>query len=63
MPRIKSIFRYAEEDDKAKFSSSQCLMTISVGQQTHEEERFDSTMELVNASFGSCVLCIDTVPY
>jgi len=59
MASIKSIFRYVTEEDRAKFNQSQCLLTISVGQQTHEEERFDSTMDLINASFKSCVLCID----
>jgi hypothetical protein len=59
MARVKSIFRYVSDGDKAKFRHSQCLMTISVGQQTHEDERFDATMELVNASFGSCILCVD----
>lgn len=59
MTTVKSIFRYVNENDKAQFSHSQCLLTISVGQQTHEGERFESTMALINASFGSCVLCVD----
>lgn len=59
MSKVKAIFRYIVESDKAKFKDSQCLLTISVGQRTHEEERFESTMELINASFGSCILCID----
>ena len=59
MTRVKSFFRYVSETEKSKFCSSQCFLTISVGQQTHEGERFESTMELVNASFQSCILCID----
>jgi hypothetical protein len=59
MARVKAIFRYLEESDKVKFPQSQCLMTISVGQQTHEDERFEATIALINASFGACVLCVD----
>ena len=38
---------------------SRCLTTISVGQQTHEGERFSATVELINNSFQSCTMLID----
>lgn len=59
MTRLKPVFRYVEENDKAKFSGSQCLLTISVGQEVHEGEKFASTIDLVNASFDSCIMLID----
>lgn len=56
--KVKAIFKCSEEI-KNKFSNSSCLLTISVGQATHEEEMFASTMELVNQSFASCALLVD----
>lgn len=59
MPTVKSFFKYLHEVDPSQFKNSQCLLTISVGQQTHEDERFESTVALINDSFGSCILCVD----
>ena len=57
MPQVKSIFRYlTKEHDKEQFKQSQCLITISVGQQTHEGERFLSTVNLLNESCASCII-------
>lgn len=56
--KAKAIFKCAEEF-KSKFVHSSCLLTISVGQTTHEGELFDVTMELVNKSFSSCTLLVD----
>ena len=55
----KSIFRSTSDDVKSQFKKSRCLLTISVGQATHEGELFAATMDLINASFKSCVLLID----
>lgn len=59
MSHIKPVFRYIEEQEKAKFSQSQCLLTISVGQEVHEGEKFASTIELINSAFNSCIMLID----
>jgi hypothetical protein len=59
MQKIKAFFRNVPDSTRAQFKNFQCLLTISVGQATHEGEMFAVTMELINASFGSCVLLID----
>lgn len=59
MAKIKPFFRFATDKMKEEFRDSRCLTTISVGQQTHENEHFESYIELINESFGSCVLLID----
>jgi hypothetical protein len=58
MHNIKSKFRFVDEVQKAKFSQSHCLLTISVGQGSHEEERFAATLELINASFNACTITL-----
>ena len=58
MSKIKASFKCAEKL-KCQFAHSDCLLTISVGQATHEEEIFAVTMELVNRSFAACTLLID----
>ena len=45
--------------DKGSFKHATCLLTISVGQEVHEDEKFAATVQLVNASFASCILLID----
>jgi hypothetical protein len=37
------------------------LLTISVGQEAHEKEKFSSTIDLVNKSFKSCVLGVNDI--
>lgn len=45
--------------DKASFKNARCLLTISVGQEVHEGDKFFSTVDLINDSFGSCILLVD----
>lgn len=59
MAEVKAIFRYVTAQCKSKFKNASCLLTVSVGQQTQEGERFRATMDLVNNSFRSCVVCIN----
>lgn len=59
MASIKAVYRYIDEESRADFSKSQCLLTISVGQEVHENEKFETTVELVNQSFRSCIMLID----
>ncbi len=59
MQKIKAFFRNIADSTRAQFKNSQCLLTISVGQATHEGEMFAATMALINASFGSCILLVD----
>lgn len=59
MAHIKAVYRYIDEASRSKFSDSQCLLTISVGQEVHEGEKFEATIDLVNNSFQSCIMLID----
>ncbi len=56
--RIRAVFKCPEQH-KAQFPDSQCLLTISVGQEVHEDEKFRLSVELVNKHFKSCVICVD----
>lgn len=58
MSLVKPVFRCAD-NYKKQFSQSRCLLTISVGQEVHEAEKFETTIELVNKSFKSCILLLD----
>lgn len=59
MATIKAVYRYIDEISRSQFLHSQCLLTISVGQEVHEHEKFEATVELVNNSFHSCIMMID----
>lgn len=59
MTKAKAILKGSTVSDKIKFKQSNCLMTISVGQQSHEDERFAATIDLIDTSFKSCVISID----
>lgn len=56
--RIKPVFKCADAY-KETFKYSRCLLTISVGQEVHEGDKFAATIDLVNASFDSCIMLID----
>jgi hypothetical protein len=58
MPRIKCFARFSE-DEKSKYTSSRCLFTISVGQQTHENEHFMSTVQFINQNFKESIMLVD----
>jgi hypothetical protein len=58
MSKIKPVFK-CEEHFKATFKDSKCLLTISVGQEVHEGDKFEKTIGLVNQAFQSCVVLID----
>lgn len=55
---MKSILK-CNDKDKNKFKTSRCLLTISVGQEAHENEKLLSTIKTVNDSFFSCILLVD----
>jgi len=59
MSHLKPVFKYKPPVNKEKFKNAKCLLTISVGQEVHEEDKFAATIDLVNASFGSCILLVD----
>lgn len=43
MKKVRCIFKNIDENYQAKFKSAECLLLISVGQESHEAERFEST--------------------
>ena len=59
MPIIKAFFKYIDEKQRTKLQASTCLFTISVGQQSHEGKRFESTIELIDKSFSSSIMLLD----
>jgi len=59
MSYIKPVFKYKNTLHKQELKSSKCLLTISVGQEVHEDDKLAATLDLVNASFGSCIILID----
>ena len=58
MLQIKPVFR-CDEHFKPLFNKSKCLLTISVGQEVHEGEKFLSTVALVDRCFDACVMVVD----
>ncbi len=59
MQYLKPIFKCNDNVDQKNFKKSKCLLTISVGQEVHEGDKFAATIDLVNEAFGSCILLID----
>lgn len=58
MARVKAIFKNVKDFEKTEFKNSRCLLTISVGQDTHDGERFGAIVDLVNVSFNSCIISL-----
>lgn len=56
---IKPVFKFNGTSYDGLLENSKCLLTISVGQEVHESEKFFSTIQLVNRSFNSCIVLID----
>lgn len=56
---VKPVFKCRNDLNKELFKHSRCLLTISVGQEVHESDKFYATIDLVNKSFASCVMLID----
>jgi hypothetical protein len=53
----KVVFR-GHQPDKHKFKDSDCVLSISVGQEAHEGEKFAATIDFVNANFRSCTIAV-----
>ena len=58
MKNIRASFKGVTDKDKENFKESSCLLTISVGQEYHEGERFAATVELINQHFDACTISI-----
>ncbi len=58
MKEVRCNFKNVTVQDKAKFKDACCLLTISVGQEGHEGERFNATMKLIHSSFSFCTITL-----
>ncbi|MDF2690685.1 MAG: hypothetical protein K0S29_540, partial [Gammaproteobacteria bacterium] len=56
--KIKPVFK-CDEKFKPLLKQSSCLLTISVGQEVHEGEKFLTTIDLVNTNFKHCTILVD----
>ena len=59
MPRLKALLRYHPSVDPESFKTARCLLTISVGQEVHEGEALELSIDAVNRHFGPVILLID----
>nr|QCC21374.1 hypothetical protein [Candidatus Endohaliclona renieramycinifaciens]QCC21406.1 hypothetical protein [Candidatus Endohaliclona renieramycinifaciens]QCC21422.1 hypothetical protein [Candidatus Endohaliclona renieramycinifaciens] len=57
--RIKPVFKCKDNSYRASFKHSRCLLTISVGQEIHESDKFSVTVDLINNAFSSCIILVD----
>jgi hypothetical protein len=57
--KIKPVFKFDKEVTQIPFSQSRCLLTISVGQEVHEGDKFAATVDLVREHFAACTMLID----
>lgn len=55
---MKCYFKNVTNEDKVKFKDSSCLLTISVGQETHEDKRLIATIDLISTSFKSFTIAL-----
>lgn len=58
MKPLKCHFKNITEADKTNFKTSRCLLTVSVGQESHEDQRLISTLNLIELSFASCIITL-----
>lgn len=58
MVRFKPVFKNITDLQRQTFGHSSCLLTISVGQESHEGERFAATMAAIGEKFQTCVLTL-----
>ncbi len=55
---VKVVFKNTTPEQKEQFKNMQCMLLISVGQESHEGERFEKTIDLINSSFESCTILL-----
>ena len=61
-PPVKATFVGCSSKEKQLFSTSTCLLSISVGSQAHEGQKFLATIKLINRNFKACDIFIaDTI--
>jgi len=58
MAKVRALFKNITPKLKSQFKNSRCLLLISVGQESHEGERFAVTTDLIKESFSSCIVLL-----
>lgn len=58
MHHVKCNFKNITQKDKDQFKNSGCILLVSVGQEAHESDRFEATVDLVNSSFKFCTVSL-----
>jgi len=58
MLSVKTNFKNFSEELKAQLFGTKCLLLISIGQEAHEGERFESTIQLINTFFSFCIILL-----
>ena len=58
MRNVKCRFKGVSERDRIEFKGSSCLLSISVGQEYHEEKKFEATIALINKTFRQCKIML-----
>ncbi len=49
------------EEDKDFLKARSCIVSISVGHEAHEDEKFRATMKMVNLRFKKCVISVSDI--
>lgn len=58
MKTVRCRFKGVGKEQFEAFQESTCLLRISVGQNSHEDGRFEATMELIKNSFRHCTVAL-----
>lgn len=56
--RLKVSFKNIDQAFSDRSKSATCLLLISVGQEAHEKEHFESTIQLIRSSFKKCIILL-----
>lgn len=55
---VRTNFKNLSKETKSQLPTSTGLLLISVGQEAHEGDRFESTIHLINQYFSSCIVLL-----
>ncbi|MFN7097309.1 MAG: hypothetical protein ACK4PR_07100, partial [Gammaproteobacteria bacterium] len=58
MASVQTKFKNIQPEVIPSLKKAHGLLLVSVGQEAHEDARFDSTIQLINRSFGSCSIAL-----
>ena len=61
MIKLKAFFKNISEQEKRSFQNKKCLISISVGQQSHDSVWLNASLQLISKHFKSCIVLVDDV--